>query len=97
MVDLPPAAGYWKQYARGIAFGGAPMIRVACYIDGLNVYHAIDDMSRTTRGANNYLKWLDLRKLMDVFTDRAVHQIVFVKYFSAYTTWLPGPYQGLLT
>jgi uncharacterized LabA/DUF88 family protein len=68
------------------------MIRVACYIDGFNVYHAIDDMSRATRGADNYLKWLDLRKLMDIFIDRAVHQIVAVKYFSAYATWMPGPY-----
>jgi hypothetical protein len=29
---------------------------------------------------------------MDVFIDRAVHQIVSVKYFSAYATWMPGPY-----
>jgi hypothetical protein len=28
------------------------MIRVSCYIDGFNVYHAIDDMSRATRGVD---------------------------------------------
>jgi uncharacterized LabA/DUF88 family protein len=68
------------------------MIRVACYIDGFNVYHAIDDMSRATRGAKNYLKWVDLQKLMAVFTDPAVHQIVSIKYFSAYAKWMAGPY-----
>jgi Transposase, Mutator family len=66
-----------------------PMIWVCCYVDGFNVYHAIDDMSRATRGALNHLKWLDLRKLMTVFTDPAVHEIVVVKYFSAYATWKP--------
>ena len=65
------------------------MIRVACYVDGFNVYHAIDDMSRATRGELNYLKWLDLHKLMSVFTDPSVHKIDCVKYFSAYATWMP--------
>lgn len=64
------------------------MIRVACYVDGFNVYHAIDDMSRATRGELNYLKWLDLRRLMNLFTDPAVHKIECVKYFSAYATWM---------
>lgn len=68
------------------------MIRVACYVDGFNVYHAIDDMSRATRGELNYLKWIDLRKLMLLFTDAAVHKIVCVKYFSAYPTWKPQQY-----
>ena len=61
-------------------------------IDGFNVYHAIDDISRASRGAENYLKWVDLRKLMEIFTDRAIHQIVSIKYFSAYATWMTGPY-----
>jgi uncharacterized LabA/DUF88 family protein len=68
------------------------MIRVACYIDGFNVYHAIDDMSRASRGKLNYLKWLDLKRLVDIFIDPNVHTIVTVKYFSAYATWLPDSY-----
>ena len=68
------------------------MIRVACYIDGFNFYHALDDMSRATRGANNYLKWVCLHSLMTIFTDPAVHAVVSVKYFSAYATWKPGSY-----
>jgi uncharacterized LabA/DUF88 family protein len=65
------------------------MKRVACYIDGFNVYHAIDDLSRAQRGALNHLKWLDLRRLMGIFIDPAVHSIVSIKYFSAYATWKP--------
>jgi len=65
------------------------MIRVACYIDGFNLYHAIDDISRASRGADNYLKWVDLQKLMQVFTDPKAHTITSIKYFSAYADWLP--------
>ena len=68
------------------------MIRVICYIDGFNIYHAVDDMSRASRGKLNYLKWLDLKKLMRLFIDPKVHDIVSVKYFSAYATWLRGSY-----
>ncbi len=62
-------------------------IRVCCYIDGFNVYHAIDDMSKVQRGALNYLKWLDLRALMGQFSDPNVHEIAGVNYFTAYPTW----------
>lgn len=65
------------------------MIRVACYIDGFNFYHSLDDMNRRSGGTLNYLKWVDLGALMSVYTDKAVHQIVAVKYFSAYATWKP--------
>ena len=69
------------------------MIRVVCYIDGFNIYHAIDDMSRASRGKLNYLKWLDLRKLAAVFTDPAMHEVAAVKYFSAYATWMPPQHE----
>jgi uncharacterized LabA/DUF88 family protein len=69
------------------------MIRVSCYIDGFNVYHAIDDMGRATRGKLNHLKWVNLRQLMGVFTDSSVHEITAVKYFSAYATWKPKQHE----
>lgn len=69
------------------------MIRVSCYIDGFNLYHSIDDMNRASRGALNHLKWLDLKKLMTVFTDPSVHQIDTIKYFSAYATWKPDQHE----
>jgi hypothetical protein len=55
-------------------------IRVACYVDGFNIYHAIDDMSRAQRGALNHLKWLDLRSLMERFSDPNVHDIGEITY-----------------
>jgi uncharacterized LabA/DUF88 family protein len=69
------------------------MIRVFCYIDGFNLYHAIDDISRASRGALSHLKWLNLSKLMTVFTDPKVHKIEEIKYFSAYATWKPKPHE----
>ena len=62
-------------------------IRVGCYIDGFNVYHALDQANQASRGKLNYLKWVNLRALMSEFTDPNVHDIVFVKLFTAYPTW----------
>src|SRR5579871_3111204 len=69
------------------------MIRVLCYIDGFNLYHAIDDMNRAARGTLNHLKWLNLSKLMEVFIDPKVHRIDAIKYFSAYATWKPKQHE----
>lgn len=57
--------------------------RVACFIDGFNLYHAIDDLRF------NHLKWVNLWKLAETFTDPAHHELVSVYYFSAFATWLP--------
>jgi NYN domain len=60
-------------------------MRVACYFDGFNLYHAIHDLQKP------HLKWLDLRALARSFCRDGEH-LVKVAYFSAYATWLPGPY-----
>lgn len=65
------------------------MQRVCCYIDGFNVYHALDDFNRASGGAKAHYKWLDLMALMRVFTDPAIHTIESVKFFTAYPTWNP--------
>jgi uncharacterized LabA/DUF88 family protein len=62
------------------------MIRVRVYIDGFNLYHALDKLR------DNRLKWLDLRKLILNFLDPNVHSLDQVKYFSAYATWKPDAY-----
>jgi uncharacterized LabA/DUF88 family protein len=62
-------------------------IRVACYIDGFNMYHAIDDANKAARGKLNHLKWVNLKLLMLEFTDINVHEINSVKFFTAYPTW----------
>jgi uncharacterized LabA/DUF88 family protein len=56
-------------------------MRVSAFIDGFNLYHAIDDLGRDD------LKWINLRKLMQQFTEPKVHQLGHVYYFSAYCDW----------
>ena len=65
-----------------LAIGGRT--RVACFIDGFNLYHAIHDLKQPR------LKWVNLRGLMQAFTSIAVHDVVAVNYFSAYAEWLIG-------
>jgi uncharacterized LabA/DUF88 family protein len=61
------------------------MIRVGCYIDGFNLYHAIDDLQKP------HLKWLDLHALAQSLC-RSGEQLTKVAYFSAFATWLPDKY-----
>ena len=61
------------------------MPRVSCYFDGLNLYHAIDELR------SPHLKWVDLSALARTMLRRG-ETLAAVKYFSAYATWLPGPY-----
>lgn len=57
--------------------------RVECFIDGFNLYHAIENLGRS------HLKWVDLSKLIAAFTDPARHEIRAIFYFSAFATWRP--------
>jgi NYN domain len=59
--------------------------RVCCYFDGFNLYHAIDELGRP------HLKWVDLSALARTML-RPGESLACVRYFSAYATWLPGPY-----
>ncbi|MEA2783580.1 MAG: hypothetical protein QOK29_5139 [Rhodospirillaceae bacterium] len=56
------------------------MRKVVAYIDGFNLYHAIDDLRKP------YLKWLDLHALARSICGND-ETLVGVKYFSAYATW----------
>lgn len=60
------------------------MKRAGFFVDGFNLYHAIDN----TFGDSRY-KWLNLRKLADnlVSNDEVVKNVF---YFSAYCTWNEG-------
>ncbi|MCF6220217.1 MAG: NYN domain-containing protein [Robiginitomaculum sp.] len=57
--------------------------RVQCFVDGFNLYHAIDNLG------SDYLKWYDLKQLVSQFIDPNIHEIIDVFYFSAYANWLP--------
>jgi hypothetical protein len=61
------------------------MTRVACYVDGFNLYHAVSDLGR------QHLKWLDIQRLAQSIC-RPGEILVKTAYFSAYATWLPAPY-----
>jgi NYN domain-containing protein len=61
------------------------MIDLITYIDGLNLYHVINDLGIPS------LKWLNLWSLSESLARRD-ERLVAVKYFSAFATWLPGPY-----
>lgn len=60
-------------------------VRTIAYIDGFNVYHAIDALGRP------HLKWVDLWSLVDSF-HRGGQALARVNYYSAYATWLPDAY-----
>lgn len=65
----------------------ADRIRVECFIDGFNLYHAIADLNV------QHLKWVNLRQLISGFTDPNVHDLQAVFYFSAFATWRPDAHQ----
>jgi uncharacterized LabA/DUF88 family protein len=61
------------------------MRRVIVYIDGFNLYHAIDALRRP------WLKWLDLRAVAESLL-RKDEALKAVKYFFAFATWMPARY-----
>lgn len=62
-----------------------PKIRVSAFIDGFNLYHAIDELARDD------LKWINLWRLMQTFTKPSTHEIASVYYFTAIAEWLKEP------
>lgn len=77
--------------------------RVAVYIDGFNLYHAIDDLNyvyekgqktHRLKAADEqvqHLKWVDLRSLSESLL-RDYQQLASVNYYSAYATWRKPQY-----
>lgn len=59
------------------------MTRVAFFIDGYNVYHAIDDQASCHK-----FKWLDFSKLCSLFISKS-EKIEKIFYFTALATWMP--------
>jgi uncharacterized LabA/DUF88 family protein len=60
--------------------------RISCFVDGFNMYHAIDDLKQ------DHLKWLNLRALLERFAAQPNQKVTAIYYFSAYATWLPDAY-----
>jgi uncharacterized LabA/DUF88 family protein len=59
-------------------------LRIAAFIDGFNLYHAVDDL------AQHHLKWVNLRKVAAIFSPADMHDLTHVLYFSAYAKWRPS-------
>jgi uncharacterized LabA/DUF88 family protein len=60
--------------------------RIVVFVDGFNLYHAIHDLGQP------HLKWVDLYALTRRYATKPEQQVQAVFYFSAFATWLPGPY-----
>src|SRR6185312_17046739 len=61
-------------------FSRTDMNRVRVYIDGFNIYHAIDALKRP------YLKWLNHRRLAETFL-RDGERLDEVHFFTAVLRW----------
>lgn len=64
-----------------------PLERLICFVDGFNLYHALDALNEP------HLKWLDLQKLFSHFVRSKSQVITQVLFFSAYPTWKPDSYR----
>ncbi len=67
--------------------------RVVVFVDGFNLYHAIDDLDRnaTTKrhtNAKHYLTWLDILSLSKALIHPKNDELVGGYYFSAYAGWI---------
>ncbi len=71
---------------RAFFYVAARMKRVIAFIDGFNLYHAINDLGQA------HLKWLNLNAMCTDMLPRDGH-LEHVYYFSAYATWLTNPYR----
>lgn len=66
-------------------------LRTLAFVDGFNLYHAIDNRVRTEPKLN-HLKWLDLWALCETFAPAPYYSLDRVFYFSAFATWMKGPF-----
>jgi uncharacterized LabA/DUF88 family protein len=63
------------------------MVRVMFFVDGFNLYHAIDKKKEYHK-----YKWLNLKRLCECFMTKR-EEIGGIKYFTAYSTWRPDSMQ----
>ena len=63
------------------------VIRVAAFVDGYNLYHAIDSL------CENHLKWVNIRDLCKQFAPNPHCELGEVHYFTAGATWLRDSYR----
>jgi len=64
-------------------------LRVQAFIDGFNLYHAIDSLTKNDT-SKKYYKWVNLHSLMEAFIKPSQETLNNVFYFSAHATWRPS-------
>lgn len=62
-------------------------IKVVAFVDGFNLYHAINSLG------NDQLKWVNLRKLCEQYAPLPQFELSHVYYFSSVATWRPAAYK----
>jgi len=62
--------------------------RILVLVDGFNLYHAIADSRQD--GALAKCKWLDIKKLVEIFINKSKEEITQILYFTAYAQWSPA-------
>lgn len=85
-----------RPLARPVSFWGhalEKMNRVVVFVDGFNLYHAIDDLDRhphANRRTNtkHFLKWLDIMALSRALVLPHRDNLVGAYYFSAFAGWI---------
>lgn len=80
----PTDPGSWGFDCWGGVVVTMPKERIVAFVDGFNLYHAIDGINA------DHLKWVDLWKLCNQFVKRRSQKLQAVYYFSAYADWLPA-------
>jgi uncharacterized LabA/DUF88 family protein len=68
-------------------------LRIECFVDGYNLYHAICRFGVSQKRQMNYLKWVDLWKLMECFVNPKIHSLNNVFYFSSYASFYPKSFK----
>jgi len=94
-IILSALVGSPRLPARRGFFLGGPVStkRVACYIDGFNLYHAIDAL----KPVDHSLKWLNLWSLTSAFIKPSQEHLANIYYFTALANWLVAPRNRHLT
>ena len=74
------------SFGRRLTFQTMNKRKTIAYVDGFNLFHAIDELGRPE------LKWVNLWSLSESLL-REGEELVEVNYFSAYATWMPAKYK----
>jgi uncharacterized LabA/DUF88 family protein len=70
------------------------VIRVHCFVDGFNLYHALqwfeDGIDHADKRRYRQYKWTSLTALANCYISPKSQQLTGVSLFTTYTTWDPG-------